>query len=93
MTTEEKKRKAFWATVVDPNAPIRNRYKFGKWKVTKAGSLTHERGYSIPFNRLEENWIEHLDSKAWIDWNEFIPAYLQALKNKGVKDLNLHFYH
>lgn len=56
--------------------------KVGKWEVNTKGSMLYDSYYAIPHNRLtEEDWIAHLFEKGWIDWNEFIPAYFQALKN------------
>jgi hypothetical protein len=57
---------------------------FGKWHVSKNGDMEYDNGrYFIEASRIsEDNWILHmLDSKGWIDYNEFIPAYFQALKN------------
>ena len=60
---------------------------FGKWKVTIKGDMEYDNGrYFIRKERLSEGeWIAHLFEKAWIDWNEFIPAYFQAMKNANIQ--------
>ena len=93
-------RKPTWQDfIVDPNKKInmcgiympieedKHANTFGKWKVSKTGNMEYDKGrYSIEKNRLsEDDWIAHLFSKGWIDWNEFIPAYFQALKNADVQ--------
>ena len=58
--------------------------QFGSWEVSPKGDMNHDGRYSIPSNRLtEDNWIIHMQEKGWIDFNTFLPAYLQALKNAG----------
>lgn len=62
----------------------------------KANSITHDKdtdrwvfccqkclaeGYCINFDRLnEEDWIERLDKKGWVDMAQFTPRYLWAKK-------------
>ena len=76
------------ALTTDFTKPIK---KFGKWKVSLKGDMTYDKGrYSIHHKRLKENnWIIHLSEKHWIDFNEFIPAYLQALKNANIQFLEI----
>ena len=46
--------------------------------------------YVIEHDRVsEEDWIAHLFTKQWNNWNDFIPAYFQALKNKGVQNISI----
>ena len=69
---------------------------FGKWKVEPCGDMIYDGGrYAIYDNQLErENWILHLmTSKKWIDFNDFIPAYLQALRNAGIKKVTMIAYY
>ncbi len=70
-----------------PQDKIKQESLFGKWHVSKSGDMTYDNGrYSIYDYQLEEdNWIAHMSEKNWIDWNEFIPAYFQALKNAGIQ--------
>lgn len=70
-----------------PQNKIKEESKFGKWHVSESGDMTYNNGqYAIYDYRLEDdNWIAHMFEKEWIDWNEFIPAYFQALKNAGIQ--------
>jgi hypothetical protein len=62
---------------IDSNGVIH----FGKWAVEPNGDMVYDNWYNIECHRLsEEDWICHMFSKAWIDWNEFIPAYWHALQ-------------
>jgi hypothetical protein len=74
---------------------LRKSMTFGKWHVALDGDLEYDNGrYYISADRLtENNWIAHLFEKAWIDWNDFIPAYFQALKNIGVQktEILIHY--
>jgi len=36
----------------------------------------------------KNDWFIHLSGKRWIDWNEFIPAYIQALKHARIKEIS-----
>ncbi len=63
---------------------------FGKWTVYMDGISNNEREYWIDANRLaEDDWILHLSEKGWIDWNDFIPAYLYACKHFGIKKVEM----
>lgn len=65
---------------------------FGKWTVEPCGDMIYDGGrYTIYDNRLAwDEWILHLmSSKKWIDFNDFIPAYFQALQNAGIKELKI----
>ena len=69
---------------------------FGKWKVTNEGDLIYDNGiYVIDENRLkDEDWILHLmESKGWIDLNEFIPAYFYALEIKEIEYLKIRIFY
>lgn len=69
--------------------------KVGKWKVSKKGDMTYDNGrYYIERDKLkEDDWIIHLMQKGWIDYNEFIPAYFQALKNIGEQFINVKIHY
>lgn len=68
--------------------------QFGEWYVSKAGDMTYKGHYHIMAYRLtEEDWIAHLSEKNWINWNDFIPAYMQALKNAGIQFVNIRVHY
>jgi len=64
---------------------------FGKWTVSPDGCMDYDndRYYIDSEDLKDDDWILHLFSKGWIDWNEFIPAYFQALKNAGFKNITI----
>ena len=63
---------------------------FGDWKVYNNGDMVYRDGqYEIAGARLKEQWITHLISKRWIDYNEFIPAYLQACYNAEINKVDI----
>lgn len=68
-----------------PQDKIQQESTFGKWHVSKSGDMNYDNGrYEIyDYQLTEEDWIAHMFEKGWIDWNEFIPAYFQALKNSN----------
>jgi dipeptidyl aminopeptidase/acylaminoacyl peptidase len=73
--------------------------RFGKWVVTKENDLIftgEDRGggtYIITRDRLtEKDWISHLRSKGWIDFNEFIYAYWCVLARLGVRTITIEVY-
>ena len=74
-----------------PDQLLKNKSKFGDWVVSKKGDMTYKKGrYFIDYYRLyddNDDWIEHMSHKTWIDMFDFIPAYLQALKNAGLQHI------
>ena len=63
---------------------------FGDWKVYENGDMVYRDGkYEIAGARLREQWITHLLSKVWIDYNDFIPAYLQACYNAEINKVEI----
>lgn len=68
---------------------------FGKWKVEPNGEMNYDDGRYVIFGSdlEQDDWILHLTSKGWIDWNDFIPAYLQALRNAGIQKLSILAYY
>jgi hypothetical protein len=65
---------------------------FGKWVVSANGDLDYDNRYFIDHSRLSEDWISHLSEKGWIVFNDFIPAYLQALRNANQKTITINIY-
>lgn len=76
--------------LISPQNKTKKAARFGQWTVSKDGDMGHNSGYSIFAEQLTSNnrWIAHMSEKRWIDWNEFIPAYFQALKNAGIQYTN-----
>lgn len=97
--------KALRQSYIDPNAAVdvwyspQDRTKqsatFGKWRVSECGDMTYNKGqYAIYDYQLNNtDWIVHMFTKNWIDFNEFIPAYFQALKNAGIQktEILIHY--
>ena len=65
---------------------LKKQCTYGKWHVSIDGLMTYDKGrYEIDNESLEDDdWILHMSSKGWIDWNDFIPAYIQAHINAGI---------
>lgn len=72
------------------NPKIKER-TFGDWHVSEEGDMEFQDGrYFISSDRLtQDNWILHLMSKKWINFNEFIPAYFHALNITGNTTITL----
>ena len=68
---------------------------FGQWEVSSEGHLTcTERDYNISNWRLtKSNWILHLQSKGWVNLNDFIPAYFKALEIRGIDSVVIQTYY
>ena len=65
--------------------------KLGKWELFKDGSMTYNGYYHIAADRLDEAWIEHLEGKVWIDFNEFIPLYIRACEINKVTKVSIGY--
>ena len=77
-----------------PQDRVKQEMQIGKWHVKKNGDLEYDGRYFISGKRLtEKDWIAHLFEKGWIDFNEFIPAYFQALKNIGEQYVNVRVFY
>lgn len=78
-----------------PQDRVKKSETFGKWKVKLNGDMSYDDDrYPIYSNQLQnDDWIAHMFEKGWIDWNDFIPAYFQALKNIGVKEIKMLIYY
>jgi hypothetical protein len=77
-----------------PQDRVKQEMQIGKWHVKENGDLEYDGYYHISGKRLtEKDWIAHLFEKGWIDFNEFIPAYFQALKNIGEQYVNVRVFY
>jgi hypothetical protein len=69
--------------------------EFGKWTVNETGDMSYDNDrycvYDYQLN--DDDWMLHLFEKAWIDWNEFIPAYFQALENAGIQHQTIRIFY
>lgn len=76
---------------VDPTEDVelfkKGEERVGEWHVSENGDMTYgDDEYVIEADRLHENdWILQMFTKGWVDWNEFIPAYYQALLNADIQ--------
>lgn len=68
---------------------------FGKWKVYQNGDIDFDNGYYfIDGSRLQdEDWIYHLLEKNWVNMNDFLPAYFQALQNVGIELIQVRSFY
>ena len=68
---------------------------FGKWKVYQNGDIDFDNGYYfIDGSRLlDEDWIYHLLEKNWVNMNDFLPAYFQALKNIDIELIQVRSFY
>jgi hypothetical protein len=83
------------SNVISREQKTRNGFKFGDWVVSKSGDMDYKSGtYIISEDTLyQSNWILHMSEKTWINMNDFIPAYLQAMKNAGLQYNVTKFYY
>ena len=65
---------------------------FGKWVVSSNGDLDYDNRYFIDHTRLDEDWIQHLMEKGWINFNDFIPAYIEALYRANKTEITIKLY-
>lgn len=85
---------------IDPSKDYRR--ELNQFRVNKRGDLLINRGRTkfndgweilIPKNRLNEcDWISHMRQKAYMDFGEFVCAYLKACELAGIKNLNISIY-
>lgn len=58
------------------------------WLLTEHGDMMNVVGYEIWGDRLtEEDWLLHLMQKRWFDANTFLPAYMEALRRSGRREM------
>lgn len=73
-----------------PHAGKKNVLDRGKWSVDINGNISFNNYYNIEKDRLiEKDWIIHLMKKSWFDFNEFMPIYMQACVNAGLKEITI----
>lgn len=62
------------------------------WKVEADGSMTHANPYYfIEACRLDENWLEHMSHKKWVNLDTFARAYIRACHIARVKTVNITY--
>ena len=82
--------------LIDPSKDYRK--ELNQFRLSKRGDLLIHRDRTkweilIPRNRLtESDWISHMRQKAYMNFGEFVCAYLKALEIAGVKTLNIVIY-
>ena len=65
----------------------------GYWEITKKNTLDYidkfgRQVYSIDKTDMkEDDWLYHLSGKLSFDWNDFMPNYIEYLRNNNVKSL------
>lgn len=65
------------------------------WALSSTGDMfCIESYYEIYDNLLNQShWILHLMEKWWFDANTFIPAYFEACKRAGIKEVRIKTYY
>lgn len=83
------------SNVISREQKVRDGFKFGDWVVSESGDMDYKDGtYIISDDTLHMgNWILHMSEKSWVNMNDFIPAYLQAMKNAGLQHNVIQFYY
>lgn len=63
------------------------------WEVSEEGDLyCDDASYYIGAERLgTENWLCHMAGKKWVNFNTFIPAYIEACRRAGVKTVKIAY--
>ena len=71
--------------------PCNKKWVYNKdWEISPKGDLVGWGYYWITSDRLNENdWILHLMEKAAFDANTFIPAYFEACRRAGIKEITI----
>lgn len=61
------------------------------WFISPKGDLLSRRGdYNIEFCFLSmPDWILILSEKRWFDANTFLPAYYEACRRAGIKEITM----
>ena len=67
---------------------------YGKWLVYANGTMFYDNRIYIPVEKVleDDTWVIHFLGCEEIDFNDFIPAYLQACKNAGRKRITVRTY-
>ena len=73
------------------NATQHNTLQVGPWKILKDGTMLHASpAYDIAGDRLaEDNWIQHMADKRWVDLRVFVRAYLTACQVRGLRTVTI----
>jgi len=69
---------------------------FGDWEVDEKGNMEFKNYYFISAGRLNQkgnDWMLHLFEKRWIVWDDFVPAYFQACRNAGIKEVQMKMFY
>lgn len=63
----------------------------GPWKILRDGTMVHQSpSYDIEGARLgEDNWIQHMAEKRWVDLRVFVRAYLTACQVRGLRQVTI----
>lgn len=62
------------------------------WAVDQYGNMEHKKtGYCITHERLDENWLEHMSEKTWVNMNTFVRAYIRACYLANVKKVSITY--
>lgn len=61
------------------------------WFINEDGNVVEKySAYMVHKNTLGNNdWILHLLQKNWIDFNKFIPVYIEACVRAGIYNINI----
>ena len=64
------------------------KYNF-EWYLSPQGDMMNTRsGYTIEHDILKkDDWVLHLSEKRWFDANTFIPAYFEACRRAGLREV------
>lgn len=93
MKKEKTEKKVFTATEILELKPVTRKRAVtsGKWTTDIEGNMSYDGDrYFIEKQRIsEKDWIVHLQGKRWMDWNEFIPCYLQSCINQGIGEVTI----
>jgi len=69
------------------------KFSFGKWIVDDKG-LEYDNRYFIEKEVIgDKDWMLHLSEKGWINWNDFIPAFLFACKLYGKQKIQIKTFY
>lgn len=81
--------------IYSPEDTFRSRaMKFGKWFVDTNGDMSWDNRFFINADQVvEQTCIVQMFKHEWIDFNEFMPAYFQALKNKKCQYVNVQIHY
>ena len=62
-----------------------------EWLLSPKGDMKHcYVGYEIAYDILEKgDWLLHLSAKRWFDANTFIPAYFEACRRAGLRNIKM----